>query len=294
MQLRHVDPRALSLVLRRLRQVPEAAVRAKLESLRTKGQLSPLLAAEQEGELVLVDGFARQAAAARLGLGTVLVQLAVLSPVQMKAQLYLCNRDRELALLDECRLVRELCEVDGLSQLEVAALLERHPSWVCRRLGMYKALSPRLVAEGAISGLEAGSIRRLGLLPACNQEQLLAVTERDGLGPREITRLIDLWRHAPDGEARRYLLEHPRSAIALAETQQAESCDPRLGPCASKVHQALLLMRQSALRMVRELGRGLEPLPEQGQQLLRQACELAERDCPWALCELRRHWTTTE
>ena len=70
MQLRQVDPRQVSLVLRRLRAVPEAAVREKLESLGSKGQMSPLVVAEHEGELVLIDGFARQAAAVRMGLGS--------------------------------------------------------------------------------------------------------------------------------------------------------------------------------------------------------------------------------
>jgi ParB-like chromosome segregation protein Spo0J len=151
------------LVLRRLRAVPEAAVREKLESLGSKGQMSPLVVAEHEGELVLIDGFARQAAAVRMGLGTVAVEVVQLTAVQMKAQLYLRNRERGLSLVDECRLVRELCESDGLNQVEVSALLERHKSWVCRRLGLWKALSPRLLSEGAVSEVGSGSIRRLAL-----------------------------------------------------------------------------------------------------------------------------------
>ena len=46
MELRHVDPSVLDLSLGRLRQLPKAAVRAKEASLRAKGQLSPLVAAE--------------------------------------------------------------------------------------------------------------------------------------------------------------------------------------------------------------------------------------------------------
>src|SRR5512142_3294470 len=118
MQLCQVNPRALNLMLRRLRLVPESAVRDKAESLQHQGQISPLVAAEHEGELILVDGFARQAAAVRLGLETVTVQVHQLSTVQMKAQLYLRNHERGLVLIDECRLVHELCESDGLNQVE--------------------------------------------------------------------------------------------------------------------------------------------------------------------------------
>jgi ParB-like chromosome segregation protein Spo0J len=247
MQLRQVGPQELNLVLRRLRSVPEVAVRGKLESLQSKGQLSPLVAAEHEGELVLVDGFARQAAAVRLGLGTITVEVVQMTAVEMKAQLYLRNRERGLALMDECRLVHELCEGDGLDQVQVAAQLERHKSWVCRRLGLWKALSPRLLAEGAVAELGAGSIRRLALLPACNQEELVAVSCREKLSEQATALLIDLWRQAPDTGARRYLLEHPRAAIELARAGAKEKVDPRLGKSAAKVHESLVVTRVTFL-----------------------------------------------
>jgi ParB-like chromosome segregation protein Spo0J len=288
MQLRQVDPHELNLVLRRLRSVPEVAVREKLESLGSKGQMSPLVAAEHAGELVLIDGFARQAAAVRLGLGTVAVEVVQLTAVQMKAQLYLRNRERGLALVDECRLVHELCEADGLDQVEVAAQLERHKSWVCRRLALWKALSPRLLAEGAVTELGAGSIRRLALLPVCNQEELVAVSRREKLGEHETALLIDLWRQAPDSGARRYLLEHPRAALELARAGTQEKVDPRLGKSAAKVHESLVVMRQAALRVIRQARTGVEELPEPGVVMLREACELAERDCPWAIREVLR------
>jgi ParB-like chromosome segregation protein Spo0J len=288
MQLRQVDPGQLNLALRRLRAVPEGAVRDKVESLRSKGQMSPLVAAEHEGQLVLVDGFARQAAAARLGLESVAVEVVRLTAVQMKAQLYLRNRERGLELVDECRLVRELCEADGLSQTDVSTLLERHKSWVSRRLALWKALSPRLLTEGTLSELGAGSIRRLALLPVCNQEELVAVSRRDELNEQQTAQLVDLWRQAPDGQARRYLLEHPRCAIELARAGSKPKADPRLGRAAAKVHESLVVMRQAALRAIRQARSGVEELPEPGIELLRQACELAERDCPQAIREVER------
>jgi ParB-like chromosome segregation protein Spo0J len=294
MQLRQVDPKGLSLVLRRLRAVPEGAVRDKLESLRSKGQMSPLVAAEHEGQLVLIDGFARQAAALRMGLNSVAVEVVQLTGVQMKAQLYLRNRERGLELVDECRLVRELCEADGLNQVEVSALLERHKSWVCRRLALWRALSPRLLAEGAVAELGAGSIRRLALLPVCNQEELLAVSRREQLSDQHTAQLIDLWRQAPDNEARRYLLEHPRCAIELARAGAQQKADPRLGRSAAKVRDSLVVMRQAALRAIRQVQSGVEELPEPGVGLLREACELAERDCPRAIREVERLLPTAE
>ncbi|MBM4320401.1 MAG: hypothetical protein FJ125_10670 [Deltaproteobacteria bacterium] len=109
-----------------------------------------------------------------------LVEVVQLSPVQMKVQLYLRNRERGLLLLEECRLVRELCDLDGLSQVEVGVLLERHKSWVCRRLSLYRSLSPHLLEELSLGGLGEGSLRRLAQLPARNQEQLMAVVKKYG------------------------------------------------------------------------------------------------------------------
>ena len=285
MQVRQVDPYELNLVLRRLRSVPAVAVREKVESLQSKGQMSPLVAAEHEGELVLVDGFARQAAAVQLGLQTVTVEVVQLTAVQMKAQLYLRNRERGLQLVDECRLVHELCE-DGLDQVDVAAQLERHKSWVCRRLALWRALSPRLLEQGAVAALGAGSLRRLALLPVCNQEELVAVSCRERLGEQATAQLIDLWRKAPDSEARHYLLEHPRVALELARAGVQERSDPRLGTSASTVHESLVVMRQAALRVLRQVRTGIEELPEPGVELLREACELAGRECPRAIQEV--------
>jgi hypothetical protein len=174
------------------------------------------VAAEHEGQLVLIDGFARQAAAVRMGLGTMAVEVVELTAVQMKAQLYLRNRERASNLVDECRLVRKLCESDGLNQVEVSALLERHKSWVNRRLALCRALSPRLLSEGAVAELGSGSIRRLALLLVCNQEELVAVSRREQLREQDTALLINLWRRAPDRKARQYLLEQPRCAIELA------------------------------------------------------------------------------
>lgn len=289
MELREVDPNQLSLVLRRLRQVAAGDVRDKEQSLRSKGQMSPLVATEHEGQLVLVDGFARQAAAVRLGMPSVVVEVMALTAVQMKAQIYLRNRERGLRLIEECRLVCELCEVEGLSQVDVAVLLERHKSWVCRRHGMWKALSPRLLAEGGLQELEGGSVRRLALLPVCNQEELIAVSRREALGARETTALIGLWAQAPDSEARRYLIDHPREAIEMARASAQERKDPRLGKVAAEVLQSMVVMRQSALRAIRRVRVGMEELHTEGAGMLRRACELAESDCPWAIKEVRRY-----
>jgi ParB/RepB/Spo0J family partition protein len=294
MELRRVAPRTLDLSLGRLRQIAEGAVADKVRSLSSKGQLSPLVCAEQEdGRLVLVDGFVRQRAAARLGLDTVLVEVVQLSAVQMKAQVYLRNRERGLELLEECRLVRELHDADGLDQVDIAALLERHKSWVCRRLALLRGLSPNLACDLSLGLLGTGSLRRLAQLPARNQEELWAVARRDDLGGRDTAALVDLWRRTPDAEARRYLLDQPRAALALARGQAAAPADPRLGEAARALRAALGAMAQTALRARRRVDEGLGAVGPEGLAVLGEACREAATACASTVAAVER-WLSAQ
>jgi len=287
MDVRQVDPSVLSLVLRRLRRVRKAAVEAKVLSMQSKGQLSALVASEHEGQLVLIDGFARQQAAVQLGMKQVAVRIVQLTPVQMKAQMYLRNRHRGLELIEECQLVQELCEADGLSQVDVAALMERHKSWVSRRLSMYRALSPRLVSQGCIDRMEPGVLKKLSRLPPRNQDELMAVSGHEGLSGTETARLLELWSKAPDAEAKKYVLREPRAALQLARSSQI-SPDPRLGPQGAAVYESLLVMRQASMRIVRQAKAGLWELGSEGAAMLGQMSEVTSRDCQWALRQVRQ------
>jgi hypothetical protein len=286
MALCRVEPASLELSLGRLRQFPERAIRSMVASLRSKGQLSPLVAAERDGALVLVDGFVRQLAALRLSMPTVVVDALELSSAQMKAQLYLRNRERGLFLLEECRIVRDLVEVEGLSQVEVGDLLERHKSWVSRRLSLIGRLSPRLVEEVQLGRLGGGSLRKLALLPACNQEELFAVATAGELSARDTELLIELWRKAPDWTGRQFLLQQPCEALRLARGKPRPSLDVRLGTGGEEVWVALEQMRRAGLRVLRRLREGLGPLAPEGIVLLAEAHRKTDAEANVALGEL--------
>ncbi len=293
MEIRQVALQGLDLSLARLRQLPQAAVREKTESLRRQGQLSPLVAAQQDGALVLVDGFLRYQAAKKLGLESMLVAVVQLSAAQMKAQLYLRNRERGLQLLEECQLVQELCDADGLSQIEVADLLERHKSWVSRRLALFRSLSHHLLTHDVLGGLPGGAIRRLAQLHARNQEQLMAVADRDGIGPQAIGALADLLRRAPDQTARSYVFDHPREALALARARPATTDDPRLTVAGRELLTLLSTSRQIGLRIVRRVREGLGTLPPDGVRLLDDALRAAEHDGAHAIAAVRASLTAS-
>ncbi|MBM3271143.1 MAG: ParB N-terminal domain-containing protein [Candidatus Sericytochromatia bacterium] len=288
MDFRHVAPSALDLSLARLRQLPESAIQGKVESLKNKGQLSPLVAAEQDGALILVDGFVRHQAALRLDLDRVLVEVVRLTATQMKCQLYLRNRERGLSLLEECRLVLELCDRDGLCQTEIAELLERHKSWVCRRLALIRGLSSHLLAEKALDLLPGGALRRLAQLHARNQEAVMAAALRDGIPAEDVGALADLVRRAPAPMARRYVIDHPADALARARRRQDPAADPRLGEAGRQVLEGLQILRQTALRLQRRAREGLGALPPDAVRLLAEAADGADHDCRVAVDAVRQ------
>jgi hypothetical protein len=285
MEIVRVEPAELDLSLRRLRQVAERAVKAMARSLRGKGQISPLVAAKpaRGGEaMVLVDGFARQAAALRLGLAELLVELVELSPLQMKAQVYLRHREGGLELVEQCRLVAELHDADGLTQVQIGDLLEQHKSWVCRRLGLHRGLSPHLIEDLSLGLVGAGVIRRLALLPARNQEELVAVARRERLGPAEAAALVDLWRRARDTEARQYLMDHPREALRRVRGEPP-TMDGRLSPAARQLREALVALAVVSLRIRGRLEQGLGVLSAQGVELIAGPQRRAQEQCRQAL-----------
>jgi len=65
--------------------------------------------------------------------------------------------------------VHALVRNDGLTQVEVAELLGRHKSWVCRRLALLEKLGPEGRADLQVGLLTATAARQLVRLPAGNQ-----------------------------------------------------------------------------------------------------------------------------
>jgi hypothetical protein len=97
--------------------------------------------------------------------------------------------------------VHSLCREDGLSQVEIAVLLGRHKSWVCRRLSLVERLCDEALEHMRL-GLIAGVIgRELARLPRGNQPGALQTILKYHFDSRETSRLIGLllkeprWNH---------------------------------------------------------------------------------------------------
>jgi ParB-like chromosome segregation protein Spo0J len=215
---------------RRYRLADASAERAMAQSLERWGQLAPVVACVRGEQWEVIDGFKRLAAARLLRWPTLLVRrLATDDERTVKAAVYGLNRvGQHLQELEEAWLVQALVREDGLSQVEVAELLGRHKSWVCRRLALLEKLSAGVRADLEV-GLVAPSLaRQLVRLPVGNQADVLAVARREALAAVEVQGLVDLWLAAAGPGQREYLLAQPRRALQAAQARPLWQYDPRL------------------------------------------------------------------
>jgi len=132
-------------------------------------------------------------------------------------------------MIEEAHLTRELVEVDGLKQVEVASLLDHHKSWVHRRLDLIRSLAPEILEDLKLNLIPPGSASSLARLPKHNQPDWSMAIQTHRLLSREVAELVDLWCKAADPAQKKYLRDFPRQALhVLKEAGLHESLDKGL------------------------------------------------------------------
>jgi hypothetical protein len=130
--------------------------------------------------------------------------------------------------LEEAWIVQALVRDDGMSQVDAALLLNKHKSWVCRRLALLEKLSGAVKEELCLGLLGPALARQFTRLPAGNQEAVLLVTRRETLTAQEVSGVIDLLQGASEEQAA-FVLSQPRAALrGQAQGVPAALRDPRL------------------------------------------------------------------
>jgi ParB/RepB/Spo0J family partition protein len=221
------------------------------QTLSHQGQLTPLVVVERAATLEIVDGFKRHAAAVAMQWPELLVRVAELDPTAQWAAMLQLNRSASsMTEVEEALVLRELLGL-GLSQSEVGSLLGRHKAWVSRRVGLVERLHPELVEALRLGLMHPGVARRLLALPPGNQLELAAVARAAALGPQDTERLVSLWRRADNPQARRFLLAHPREALAQAFPKPSPSpWDPLLSSRGQQILRLLRLLEEVMPRVV--------------------------------------------
>src|SRR5437870_10876192 len=200
-----------------------------MRSLESYGQLSPIVVFFHEGRWELLDGFKRLGAARKLQSMERLVARRIEADERSaKAAIYGLNRaggrTREI---EEAWIVHALVREDGLPQVEVAELLGRHKSWVCRRLALIEKLGEPAKADLHVGLLSPTCARQLVRLPAGNQEDVLAAIRREALTVHELAGVVDLLPRAPSRALQQYILDAPREVLTRAVGRWLPWPDPR-------------------------------------------------------------------
>jgi ParB-like chromosome segregation protein Spo0J len=238
-----VQPTALErlgLAYRRYRLPDPEAEAAMAGSLRRYGQLSPLVACPRHDAYEVLDGFKRLAAARALGWEAVGVRVWPADDRAAKAAIYGLNQTGRRTLeWEDAWIVHALIREDGLSQVEVAELLGRHKSWVCRRLALVEELADAARDDLRLGLLSATAARAMVRLPAGNQPEVLGTFHRHELTAAELEGVVDLLAAAPGRSQQEFILGQPRRALEQARQEVGWAIDPRLSRTGNRVARRL-------------------------------------------------------
>lgn len=225
------------------------------ESLRRLGQLMPLVAVERRDDLAVVDGFKRLHAAQRLSLEHLEVRVLELSEQAAVAVVYGLNRDgRGMSDFEQAMVVRTLCRVHGLAQVEVAELLGHHKSWVSRRLSLVEQLDEQVRQDLRVGLVSASVARELVRLPRGNQGEVAQTVWRHGLTVRDASLLVTLFEKADDRAAQEALLERPAEELSRYRGRPSvPPHDPRLTVEVNRLRRRVMSALESSSRLALEL-----------------------------------------
>jgi ParB-like chromosome segregation protein Spo0J len=241
----------LSESFARYRLRAPAAERALAASLRRYGQLSPVVVFRWRDRYEVLDGFKRLAAARTVReMPSLWARVLETDEPSAKAAIYTLNRvSGKPSELEEAWIVQALVREDGLPQVEVAELLGRHKSWVCRRLALIEKLAEPAQEELKVGLLSPTCARQLVRLPAGNQVALLEVLRREALTVHELTGVVDLLQQAPSPVLQQYIVDAPREALTQAHSRCLPSRNPRLSTIGNQVWKRLGLLIEWLTRM---------------------------------------------
>jgi ParB-like chromosome segregation protein Spo0J len=271
-----VSPSELHESFGALRLCVPGAQKEMERSLSREGQLTPVLAFRSGSVLEVFDGIKRTRAARRLSWATVRVYVHPVDAPGAKVGLLRSNEGTKLSELEEAWLIRSLYREDKLSQPQIAQLLSRHKSWVCRRLALAEGLCDELTAFVRLGLVSATMARELLRLPRGNQQEAATRASARGFTTRQTARLVDALLAAPPEEHARLLEQVAPSVHAEAPSRSSRSPGERL------VADVLSMKRLAVRLHTQLLERSLESLGE-------SACVLAASELSplrAALCAL--------
>jgi ParB/RepB/Spo0J family partition protein len=198
------------------RIVSPRADAAMVKSMQKYGQITPVVCVKGQGGYDLIDGFKRLRACRSLNQPTLRVKTMEVSGRVCKAAIIQLNQSgRSINEMEEALVLRSLHREDGLTQIEIAALLGRDKSWVSRRIALMERLSEEVQEDIRLGLISVIAGRELAKLPRGNQREAADTILKRRLSTREAAKLIG------------YLLSRPRWEYAAILASSWEVVEPR-------------------------------------------------------------------
>jgi ParB-like chromosome segregation protein Spo0J len=252
-----LSPSRLGEKLSAMRLCPPQALQAMQLSLSRLGQLTPVQAYRVGERLEVFDGLKRLRAARELSWPLLRVEVHELDSTGAKVRLLCSNAGASLAELEEAWLVRSLYREDRLSQPQIAMLLSRHKSWVCRRLALAEGLSDELTASVRLGLVPVRSAVELGRLPRGNQDAVTREVTGRGLTTRQTALLVQRLLGAPSEQWPELIEQQCKPSPPAAKASAS-----RRTPAEQLVADAWTMKRLSARLHAHLLERSLSSLGE--------------------------------
>jgi ParB family chromosome partitioning protein len=233
--------------------------RALLGSLAEHGQQVPVVVVAGETQHVLVDGYKRVRALARLGRDTVRATLWPLEEPEALLLERLMRRSETESALEQGWLLRELHERFGLGLEELGRRFDRSPSWVSRRLALVREL-PEPIQEQVRRGELGAHVAMKYLVPlACANRretiELATALSGRGLSSRQLGTLCATWASGT-ASTRQLVIEQPLLVLDAQAESQRPAPEPNPAERLRSDLGALAAIARRARRLLREPGAG--------------------------------------
>lgn len=198
------------------RIVSPRADAAMVKSIRKYGQISPVVCVKGKDGYEMIDGFKRLRACRSLNQTTLRVKTMEVSGRVCKAAILQLNQSgRSINEMEEALVLQSLYREDGLTQIEIAALLGRDKSWVSRRISLIERLSEEVQEDIRLGLISVITGRDLSKLPRGNQKEAADAILKRRYTTREAAKLIG------------YLLSRPRWEYSTILARLWEVVEPR-------------------------------------------------------------------
>jgi ParB/RepB/Spo0J family partition protein len=259
-----------------LRIIYPKGEKAMLRSMEKYGQITPVVVSQMDtNRHELLDGFKRLRAAKALSFPSLTVRVLNLGIRAGKAAMMQLNWiGKSISSMEEALVVHSLHHEDGLTQVEIATLLGRHKSWVCRRVSLIDRLSEEVKEDIKLGLLPVSLAVELAQLQRSNQEAVLETIRKHHLTWRDTRKLVTAIKTRPRHDMECIL----RNPWAVLESEGPfVTTEHRISdPLARELHRKLVVMESHCRNAAFAIGTTeLGQFPVEEEALLISCCKQA-------------------